>query len=96
MRWRTSWFSLFVLVAACAASGDWTRDGTSRDVMEADLLACDSAARAHPAVPGPRAPRGSVHPDAAHADPLLDLAQRVDRCMRGRGYSFEARRRLLL
>ena len=33
---------------------------------------------------------------AARADGELDLAQRVDRCMRSRGYTFQPTRRLLM
>jgi hypothetical protein len=96
MRWKTSWSSVFVLVAACSTSGDWTRDATSREAMEADLLACDSAARATPTVPHPRAGAGRVATDPPDADHQLDLAQRVERCMRGRGYTFQRARRLLM
>ena len=64
--------------------------------MEADLVACDVAARAVPTVPRPRERLGTGHPDAPDADQQLELAQRVERCMRGRGYSFERARRLLM
>ena len=96
MRWRTSWSSVLVLLAACSSGGDWARDGTSRETMQADVLACDAAARASPTVPRPRQGVGRAPTDPPDADHLLDLAQRVDRCMRGRGYTFEPRRRLLL
>jgi hypothetical protein len=96
MRWKTSWSSLLLVVAACATAPDWVRDGTSREAMEADLLACDAAARAVPTVPRPRDRLGVAHPDLPDADHQLDLAQRVERCMRGRGYIFERARRLLM
>ena len=96
MRWKTSWFSALAVVAGCSSTGEWTRDGTSRQAMEADLLACDTAARAVPAVPRPRDPLGVVQPQMADADQQLELAQRVERCMRERGYTFEAARRLLM
>ena len=67
-----------LLLAACSSSGDWTRDGTSREAMEADARACDAAARSD----------GTV--------PQLELAERVDRCMRSRGYTFQRTRRLLM
>jgi hypothetical protein len=76
MRWKTSWSSVLVLAAACSTGTDWKRDGTSREAMEADLLACDSAARAERAPP--------------------ELVQRVERCMRERGYTFQRARRLLM
>lgn len=96
MPWRTSWSSLVVALAACASGPDWVRDGTSREAMEADLLACDVVARAVPTVPRPRDRLGVAHPDMPDADHQLDLAQRVDRCMRGRGYTFQRTRRLLM
>ena len=96
MRWKTSWSSLLVVLAACAAAPDWVRDGTSREAMEADLLACDAAARAIPTAPRPRDPPGVAQPPLPDADHQLDLAQRVDRCMRARGYRFERARRLLM
>ena len=64
--------------------------------MEADLRACDAVARAIPTLPRPRERLGVEQPHAPDADHQLELVQRVDRCMRGRGYTFEARRRLLL
>ena len=84
------------LLAGCAAAGDWTRDDTSREAMEADLRACDAQARSYPTLPRPRQGAGRVATDPPDADHVLDLAERVDRCMRGRGYRFEAARRLLL
>jgi len=88
--------AVVVLLAACSTTADWTRDGTSREAMEADLLACDAAARAYPTVPRPRQAAGRASTDPPDADHLLDLAERVDRCMRARGYRFEPARRLLL
>ena len=79
---RGSIASALLLVAACSSSSEWTRDGTSREAMEADARACDAAARA-----------SAEPPDA---DRQLDLAERVDRCMRGRGYTFQRTRRLLM
>ena len=96
MRWRTSWSSLALALAACASAPDWVRDGTSREAMEADLLACDVQARSVPTVPRPRDPLRVDPPDMPDADQQLDLMQRVDRCMRGRGYTFQKARRLLL
>ena len=87
---------VLVVLAGCSAVGDWTRDGTSREAMEADLLACDAAARAYPTVPRPRQGAGRASTDPPDADHMLDLAERVDRCMRSRGYRFERARRLLL
>lgn len=96
MRWKTSWSSVLVLAAACSTGADWTRDQTSREAMEADLLACDSAARAHASVPRPRQGAGRVPTDPPDADHQIDLAQHVERCMRSRGYTFQRARRLLM
>lgn len=96
MRWRTSWSSLAVVLAACSTAGDWTRDATDQTTLEADLRACDAAARAIPAVPRPRDPLGIEQPQLPDADHQLELVQRVDRCMRGRGYTFRPARRLLM
>ena len=88
MRWRTSWSSVLLFAAACSGSGDWTRDGTEHSTMQADFQACDAAARAVPTVPRPRDRLGVAEPHVPDADHQLDLAQRVDRCMRSRGYTF--------
>lgn len=96
MRWKTSWSSLAVVLAACSTGGDWSREATDQAAMEADLRACDAAARELAVVPRPRDPQGVAQPHMPDADHQLELMQRVDRCMRARGYTFEPRRRLLL
>ena len=91
MRWKTSWFSALLALAACS-TGDWTRSDTPGEQTQADFLACDAAARAAPTVPRPRQGFGRNPGDPPDADHQLDIAQRVERCMRNRGYAYRPAR----
>ena len=68
----------------------WHKPGASPETIDADLRACNSAAEAVPTVPMPRTPSGNdMNPADRDADRQFQLAQRVDACMRGKGYELK-------
>jgi hypothetical protein len=80
-----------VLVAGCASTLDWTRPGATQASLDADLKACRLGAESYPGLPRLRtAPPSATGSTATgtdiDADVQLERAQRVDACMRGRGY----------
>jgi hypothetical protein len=80
------WFAL-VILAGCS-SVQWQKPGATPEGVGADLRACNSAAEAVPTLPFPRTPSGNdMNPADRDADRQFQLAQRVDACMRGKGYS---------
>jgi hypothetical protein len=87
---KLAWLAL-PLVAACASTVDWSRPGTSQAAIDADAKACRLAAERVPALPPIRTapPSGtgsSTTGSDLDADTQLAQAQRVERCMRERGY----------
>jgi hypothetical protein len=80
-----------LLLGGCAANLDWTRPGATQDAVDADLKACRLAAQSYPGLPrvrtSPPAATGSTATGTdVDADVQLERAQRVDQCMRSRGY----------
>lgn len=80
-----------LLLAGCASSFDWTKPGATQDAVDADLKACRLAAQSYPGLPRVRTSPPSATGSTAtgtdlDADVQLERAQRVDACMRGRGY----------
>jgi hypothetical protein len=84
------WIAL-VILAGCS-SVQWQKPGATPENIDADLRACNSAAEAVPTVPFPRSPLGNdMNPADRDADRQFQLAQRVDACMRQRGYSLNSK-----
>ena len=83
-------FSL-LLVAGCASTTDWAKPGATDAQIDADVKACSTAAQNVPVVPRQQtiAPSGAANYSTGtdlDADRQLVVAQRVERCMRERGY----------
>lgn len=84
------------LVAACASSVDWSKPGSTQAAMDADVKACRLAADRVPALPRLRTapPSGtgsSTTGSDLDADTQLAQAQRIETCMRSRGYQLVSR-----
>ena len=80
-----------LLLAGCASNLEWTRPGAAQDAIDTDLKACRLAAESYPGLPRVRtAPPSATGSTATgtdiDADVQLERAQRVDACMRSRGY----------
>lgn len=85
-----------VLAAGCASAVDWSKPGGTQDALDADLKACRLAAESIPALPrintAPPSATGSTATGTdVDADVQLQRAQRVDTCMRARGYQLVRR-----
>ena len=80
----------FVLLAGCSTV-QWDKPGATSASVDADLRACSSAAQAVPTVPQLRtSPTGTEiqpHPADRDADRQLQEGQRVQACMRDKGYT---------
>ena len=92
---RLARFAL-LLLAGCATNLDWTRAGATQEAVDADLKACRLAAQSYPGLPRvrtspPSATGSTVTGTDVDADVQLERAQRVDACMRGRGYQLVRR-----
>jgi hypothetical protein len=83
------WLTLLVL-AGCS-SVQWDKPGATSASLDADLHACTTAAQAVPSVPQLRtSPTGAEiqpHPTDRDADRQLQESQRVQACMREKGYT---------
>lgn len=92
-----------MLVTGCSTV-QWDRPGATAESVDADLRSCNAAVRATPGMPSPRTTanspevRGSpttgvsVQSAGAYgdADQQLQQSQRVEDCMRSRGYTLKA------
>jgi hypothetical protein len=86
------------IIAACASNLDWEKPGASRAAVDADVRACRLAAQNVPTLPRPQTaqPSGTATTTTGtdlDADRQLAEAQRVDACMRQRGYQLVQRPR---
>ncbi|HET7364076.1 MAG TPA: hypothetical protein VFJ70_10965 [Burkholderiales bacterium] len=83
------WLAL-VLLAGCS-SVQWDKPGATPASVDADLRACSTAAQAVPTLAQPRTLSSGAeiqpHPTDRDADRQLQEAQRVQACMRARGYT---------
>lgn len=95
------WLGL-LLVAGCSTT-QWDKPGATPASVDADLKACTTAAEALPALPAPRTtssavevrtPPGGVsvqtYGSVGDADQRLQQGQRVQDCMRQKGYTLKA------
>ena len=80
----------FVLLAGCSTV-QWDKPGATPASVDADLRACSSAAQAVPTVPQLRTTSTGAeiqpHPTDRDADRQLQEGQRVQACMREKGYT---------
>ena len=82
------WIALVILTGC--SSVQWQKAGGTPENTGNDLRACNSAAEAVPTVLAPRTASGiDMQPADRDADRQLQLARRVDECMRKRGYSLK-------
>lgn len=87
---KLAWLAL-PFIAACASTVEWSKPGATQESMDADLKACRVAAERIAALPRPQTatPASGMSSPAGtdlDADRQLQQAQRVEACMRGRGY----------
>lgn len=80
-----------IALAGCASDVDWSKPGASREATDADIKACRVGAERIPTLPRPRTaqPSGTgsyTTGSEIDADTQLEQAQRVEACMRARGY----------
>jgi hypothetical protein len=85
--------ALLLILAGCS-SVHWEKPGATRDSVDGDLRACTTAAQAVPIVPALRtSPTGTEvlpHPTDRDADRQLQEGERVQNCMRARGYTLRS------
>ncbi|HEY3075334.1 MAG TPA: hypothetical protein VGJ74_09185 [Burkholderiales bacterium] len=95
---------LCVLLVAGCSSAQWDKPGATTASVDADLRACNAAAQAVPGLPSPRTTSNSVEvrsaptgvgvqtPAGAYgdADRQLQQGQRVQDCMRDKGYTLKS------
>lgn len=84
------------LVTGCASTLDWSKPGATQDAVDTDLKACRVAAERYPAAPRlpstPPSGTGTLSTGTDRdADTQLTQAQRVETCMRSRGYQLVRR-----
>jgi hypothetical protein len=87
---RPVWLAL-PLIAACASTTDWSKPGATEAQIDGDFRACSATAENVPVVPRQQtiAPSGAANYSTGSdlgADHQFVVAQRVERCMRERGY----------
>ena len=96
------WLCL-ILVSGCSTV-QWDKPGATAESVDADLRGCNAAAHATPGMPSPRTTSNSPEVRASpttgvsvqsagsygDADKQLQQGQRVDDCMRARGYTLKA------
>jgi len=82
-----------VLLAACSTA-QWDKPGATPDAVDADLRSCSTSAQSFPTLPQPKtSPSGAEiqpHPTDRDADRQLQLGQRVQDCMRQKGYALKS------
>ena len=92
-----------LLIAGCS-NAQWDKPGATAANIDADLRGCTTAAQAVPSLPSPRTTSNSVEvrtaqtgvgvqtPAGAYgdADQQLQQGQRVQECMRDKGYTLKS------
>ena len=92
-----------LLVAGCSTV-QWDKPGSTTESVDADLRSCNAAVHATPGMPSPRttsnspevrtSPTSGVSVQAAgaygDADKQLQQGQRIEDCMKSRGYTLKA------
>jgi hypothetical protein len=84
---------LGVLLVAGCSTVQWDKPGATQASVDADVRACTTAAQAVPTLPQPRTTSFGIemqpHPTDRDADRQLQEAQRVQACMREKGYTLK-------
>ena len=82
---------LAVLLLAGCSSVQWDKPGATQASVDADLRACSTAAQAVPTLAQPKTTSTGIeiqpHPTDRDADRQLQEAQRMQACMREKGYT---------
>jgi hypothetical protein len=94
---------LCVLLIAGCSSAQWDKPGATAASVDADLRSCNAAAQAVPGLPSPRTTSNSVEVRTAptgvgvqtagsygDADRQLQQGQRLQDCMRDKGYTLKS------
>jgi hypothetical protein len=85
---RAAGAAVFTLLAGCQSTVQWDKPGATRESAEADARACSTLAQSYPTVPRARPTRELLqNVTDRDADRQLQEAQRVDACMRQKGYT---------
>lgn len=86
---KAAWLGL-LLIAGCS-SVQWDKPGATPASVDADLRTCTTAAQAVPTLPQLRTTSTGMeiqpHPTDRDADRQLQEAQRMQACMREKGYT---------
>jgi len=85
---------LGILLFTGCSTVQWDKPGATQASIDADMRACTAAAQAVPTLPLPRTTSTGIeiqpHPGDRDADRQLQEAQRVQACMRDKGYSLKS------
>ncbi|MBV9192424.1 MAG: hypothetical protein JO292_02280 [Betaproteobacteria bacterium] len=95
---------LCLLLLAGCSTVQWEKPGATGESIDADLRSCNAAVYATPGIPSPRttsnspevrtSPTAGVSVQSAgsygDADKQLQQGQRIDDCMKSRGYTLKA------
>jgi hypothetical protein len=85
---------LAILLLAGCSTAQWEKPGATQAGIDADVRTCTTAAQAAPTLPLPRTTSTGIeiqpHPGDRDADRQLQEAQRVQACMRDKGYSLKS------
>jgi len=85
---------LGILLLTGCSTVQWDKPGATQASIDADMRACTAAAQVVPTLPLPRTTSTGIeiqpHPGDRDADRQLQEAQRVQVCMRDKGYSLKS------
>jgi hypothetical protein len=83
-----------VLLLAACSTAQWDKPGATQGVVDADLRSCSTVAQSFATLPQPRTTSTGIeiqpHPTDRDADRQLQLSQRVQACMREKGYALKS------
>ena len=83
-----------LFLAGCASTVQWDKPGATREAADTDGQSCSVAAQSYATLPRPRTgPTGvdlNTIGSERDADRQLQQAQRVEDCMRRKGYTLRA------
>jgi hypothetical protein len=93
---RTACLLFFALaLSACSEAPTWHKDGVDENTVQVDLSACRKQAQAMYGPPGAAMGSSALSPrfgpvEASPADRMMQEAQSINACMRGKGYVLKA------
>jgi hypothetical protein len=89
-------YVMILLLAGCSTT-QWTKPGATTEMADADARACGSAAQTGSFLPTPQTTMSSSgavivteRTEPLDANRQMQQGQRVERCMRQKGYSLSA------